>query len=55
MPVGGGRGLGREPMNEHRSTTSEGIWIWLCILRLLVTAAAGAFSYMEYRRGVVAQ
>jgi len=37
-------------MNEHRSSTSEGIWIGLCILLLLVMAGVGGFGYMQLRR-----
>jgi hypothetical protein len=42
-------------MNEHRGSTSEGIWIGLCVLLLLVTGAVGAFGFMQYRRVVAAE
>jgi len=41
-------------MNEQRSSASEGIWIGLCVLLLLVTAAAGAFGFLQHRRAVEA-
>jgi uncharacterized protein HemX len=41
-------------MNEHRGSTSEGIWIGLCVLLLLVTAVAGAFGFLQHRRAVQA-
>jgi len=40
---------GSAPMNEHRSSTNERIWIGLYILLVLLFAGAASFGYMQLR------
>jgi hypothetical protein len=37
-------------MNEQRSSASGGIWVWLCVLLLLVTAGMVALGYKHHWR-----
>ena len=37
-------------MNEHRSGASEGIWIGLCVLLLILLVGAGIVGVVQYRK-----